>query len=426
MSLKGQTALDVEMMLTETQQALAGLKVVEFAVFAAGPMVGKHLAEQGAAVVHVESRSRPDGFRVHYPPYKDNQPGLNRTGSFAIFNDTKLGVSLNLKSPRGVALAKELITWADVVIENFVPGVMERLGLGYDAARGVNPSIIYLSSCNMGQTGPKATQRGFGSQMTSGSGFTYLAGYPEQDPMLLFGPYIDFVAVGFGVIAVLAALDHRHRTGEGQYIDLAQYETGLQFVQPALLDYEMNGNVMTRNGNRDLNAAPHGVYPCRQGQYCAIAAHAESGSLGGASMWQSLCNVAQKPEWENDARFATHALRKENEDALDGLIAAWTRECDARELTAQLQVAGVEAMVVNSIADLFSDPQLAHRKIWRHLQHAELGEFDYEAPPYILSDSPSELRPSPLLGEHNRQVYGKILGLTDEEIDELTREGAIE
>jgi len=420
MSLKGQVALDIQMALTETQQALAGLKVVEFAVFAAGPMVGKHLAEQGATVVHVESRTRPDGFRVHYPPYKDNKPGLNRTGSFAIFNDTKLGVTLNLKSPRGLEIAKQLVGWADVLVENFVPGVMERLGLGYDAVRAVNPSIVYLSSCNMGQTGPKASQRGFGSQMTSGSGFTYLAGYPNEDPMLLFGPYIDFVAVGFGVISVLAALDHRRRTGEGQYIDLAQYETGLQFIQPALLDFEMNGNVMTRNGNRDVNAAPHGVYPCKgDDSWVAIAAYNDTD-------WDALCGIAQKQVWADDARFATHASRKENEDALDALIAAWTREWDANELMQALQGAGVEAMVVNSIGDIFSDPQFAHRKIWRHLPHAELGEFDYEAPPYILSESPSELRPSPLLGEHNRKVYGEILGMSDEEIEELTKQGVIE
>lgn len=420
MSLKGQVALDIQMALTETQQALAGLKVVEFAVFAAGPMVGKHLAEQGATVVHVESRSRPDGFRVHYPPYKDNKPGLNRTGSFAIFNDTKLGVTLNLKSPQGLEIAKQLVGWADVLIENFVPGVMERLGLGYNAVCAVNPSIVYLSSCNMGQTGPKASQRGFGSQMTSGSGFTNLAGYLNEDPMLLFGPYIDFVAVGFGVISVLAALDHRRRTGEGQYIDLAQYETGLQFIQPALLDYEMNGNVMTRNGNRDSSAAPHGVYPCREDDsWVAIAAYNDAD-------WRALCGVAQKPEWADDTRFATHASRKENADAVDALIAQWTRAQDARELMEQLQGAGVEAMAVNSIEDIFSDPQFAHRKIWRHLPHAELGEFDYEAPPYILSDSPSELRPSPLIGEHNKKVYGEILGLSDDEIDELTKQGVIE
>src|SRR5438105_7011750 len=189
-------------------------------------MVGKHMGEHCATVIHVESRSRPDGFRVHYPPYKDNIPGLNRTGSFALFNDSKFGVTLNLKHPQGREVAGRLVAWADILIENFVPGVMARNGLDYEAAREINPSIIYLSSCNMGQTGPKAGQRGFGSQLTSQSGFTYLTGYADGEPMLLFGPYIDFVAVGFGLIAVTAALDHRRRTGRGQYIDLSQYEAG--------------------------------------------------------------------------------------------------------------------------------------------------------------------------------------------------------
>src|SRR5205807_2006320 len=141
-----------------------------------------------------------------------------------------------------------LVAWADVLIENFVPGVMARNGLDYEAAREINPSIIYLSSCNMGQTGPKAGQRGFGSQLTSQSGFTYLTGYADGEPMLLFGPYIDFVAVGFGLIAVTAALDHRRRTGRGQYIDLSQYEAGLQFIAAALLDHELNGRVPTGRG----------------------------------------------------------------------------------------------------------------------------------------------------------------------------------
>lgn len=419
MSLKGQTALDIQMSMAEPSRALDGVKVVEFAIFAAGPMVGKHLAEQGATVVHVESRSRPDGFRVHYPPYKDNKPGLDRTGSFAIFNDSKYGVTLNLKSPRGVEIAKKLVAWADVLIENFAPGVMDRLGLGYHAAQNVNPSIVYLSSCNMGQTGPKASQRGFGSQLTSQSGFTYLAGYPEEDPMLLFGPYIDFVAVGFGLIAVLAALDYRRRTGEGQYIDLAQYETGLQFIQPALLDYTANERVLTRNGNRDANAAPHNAYPCRDDRWCAIAVYDDA-------EWRALCGIAKHPEWASDGRFETLELRKKNEDALDGVVALWTRDWDAHELTKKLQAAGVEAMVVNSIGDLFSDPQLEHRRIWRELPHSELGTFHYEAPPYDLSDSPAELRASPLLGEHNRDVFEEILGMSDEEIERLVHDGAVE
>ena len=401
-------------------RALEGLRVVEFAVFAAGPMVGKHLGEHGATVVHVESRSRPDGFRVHYPPYKDNVPGLDRTGSFALFNDSKLGVTLNLKHPQGVRVALKFAAWADVLIENFVPGVMARNGLSYEAVSSVNPSIVYLSTCNMGQTGPKAGQRGFGSQLTSQSGFTYLTGYADGEPTLLFGPYIDFVAVGFGLVAVLAALDYRRRTGQGTYIDLSQYETGLQFITPALLDYETNGRIMTRMGNRSPHAAPHGAYPCRgEDRWCVIA-------VCGEDEWRALCAAAGRPEWEEDPRFATLAARKTHEDDLDRLVAAWTAERTPQDVMETVQAAGVRGAVLQRLSDLFTDPQLAHRRIWRELPHAVLERFHYEAPPFTLSETPADLRPSPLLGEHNTHVYRQILGLTDPEIAQLTAEGAIE
>ena len=383
-------------------------------------MVGKHLGEHGATVIRVESRSRPDGFRVHYPPYKDNIPGLERAGSFAIFNDCKLGITLNLKRPQGVEIARRLVAWADVVIENFVPGVMARNGLSYEAVRAVNPAIIYLSSCNMGQTGPKASQRGFGSQLTSQSGFTFLAGEPGGEPMLLFGPYIDFVAVGFGLVAVLAALDYRRRTGRGQYIDLSQYEAGLQFLAPALLEYEVNGRVMTRLGNRSPEAAPHGAYPCRgEDRWCVIAVSTEDD-------WPAFCRAAGRPEWAEDVRFGSLAARKAHEDELDALVAGWTAQRTPHEVMDALQAAGVSAGIVSRLSDLFSDPQLAHREIWRELPHPGLERFHYVAPPFVLSETPAELRRSPLLGEHNEQVYREILGLSQEEVEALTADGVIE
>jgi benzylsuccinate CoA-transferase BbsF subunit len=396
------------------------VKVVEFAVFAAGPMVGKHLGEHGATVVRIESRSRPDGFRVHYPPYKDNIPGLNRTGTFAIFNDSKLGITLNLKHPEGTAVARRLVAWADVLIENFVPGVMARNGLSYEAAREIKPSLVYLSSCNMGQTGPKASQRGFGSQLTSQSGFTYLTGDPDGEPMLLFGPYIDFVAVGFGLVAVLAALDHRRRTGCGQYIDLSQYEAGLQFMAPALLHYEVNGRVMTRMGNRSWHAAPHGAYPCREeDRWCVIAVCTEE-------EWRAFCRTTGHPEWAEDARFASLDARKAHEDELDALIRSWTLRWSPREVMETLQAAGVRAGVVHRLSDLFADPQLAHRRVWQELPHPELERFHYMAPPYILSETPAEQHRSPLLGEHNQRVYHDFLGLSDREIERLIAAGVID
>ncbi len=393
---------------------------MEFAVFAAGPMVGKHMGEHGATVIRVESRSRPDGFRVHYPPYKDNIPGLDRTGSFALFNDSKLGITLNLKHPRGLDAARRLVAWADVLIENFVPGVMARNGLSYEASREVNPSIIYLSTCNMGQTGPKATQRGFGSQLTSQSGFTYLTGEAGGEPMLLFGPYVDFIAVGFGLIAVLAALDDRRRTGRGQHIDLSQFEAGLQFIVPALLDYEVNGRVTTRMGNRSRHAAPHGAFPCRgEDRWCVIAVSTEGD-------WRAFCQATGHPEWAEDVRFGSLAARKAHEDELDALIGAWTSRQTPEEVMETLQAARVNAGVVNRLSDLFADPQLIHRRTWRELSHPVLERFHYEAPPFILSETPAELRRSPLLGEHNQRVYREVLGLSDREIELLVADGVIE
>jgi len=273
------------------KSALAGIRVVEFAVFAAGPVVGKHLGEHGAEVIRVESHASPDGFRVHYPPFKENRPGLERGGSYALFNDQKLGVTLDLKQPKAVPLARRLVAKADVVIENFAQGVMDRLGLGYSALRELKPDIIVLSSCNQGQTGRRAAQRGFGSQLTSMSGFTHLTGYgPGEAPMLLYGPYVDFVAVGFGFIAVLAALDYRRRTGKGQHVDLSQYEAGIQFLTPVLLDTQLNRRVHNPLGNRDPRGAPHGVYRCKgDDRWCAIVVFTDE-------EWAAFCRAVEKPE----------------------------------------------------------------------------------------------------------------------------------
>jgi len=227
--------------------ALRGIKVVEFAAYAAGPVVGKHLVDHGATVVHTESKARPDGFRTHYPPYKDNIYGLNRSGLFALCNNDKLSITLNLKkAPVATALARRIVAWSDVVIENFSPGTMKRLGLDYETLKEIKPDLIMLSSSNLGQTGPHAHHPGFGSQLSSLSGFTHLIGYPDGTPQMLYGPYIDYIAVAYGVVAILAALDYRDRTGKGQYIDLAQYESGLQFLGPILLDYKVNGRVALR------------------------------------------------------------------------------------------------------------------------------------------------------------------------------------
>ncbi|MBI2816203.1 MAG: CoA transferase [Acidobacteria bacterium] len=402
-------------------QALDGIVVVEFAAFAAGPCIGKYMANFGAFVVRVESASRPDGFRAHYPPFKDNKKGVNRSGVFAFNNDSVYSVGVNLKAPGGLDIAKKLAAKADVIIENFTPGTMKKLGLGYDVLSQPNPGLIMLSTCNMGQTGPRAQHPGFGSQLTSLSGFTNLAGEPGGAPVIVYGPYIDYVAVGFGYVAIMAALEYRHHTGNGQYIDLAQYENGIHFLAPAILQQQLLGSSPERDGNRHEFAAPHNAYPCAgKDAWCTI-------SVFDDAEWQRLVDVMDRPAWAASVRFATQLSRKQNEAELDALLSEWTRTKSAGELMNLLQKAGVHAANVHSIPELFTDPQLAHRRFWRPVNHKEVGVHQAEMPAFDLSLTPAaDPQPDPCLCEHTEMVLKKLLGLTDKEIEALEAQGAVE
>jgi len=402
------------------REVFEGIKVVEFAAIAAGPLIGMHLAQHGATVVHVESYKRPDGFRQNYPPYKDNKPGLNRSGAFTICNNDKYGITLNLKAKGAVEVAKKLIAWADIVIENFTPGTMKKLGLGYEDMKEVNPDIILLSSCNQGQTGPHAFHPGFGSHLSSLCGFTYMTGYKDRLPCILYGPYVDHIGVGYGVIAAVAALEHRRRTGEGQYVDLAQYEVGIQFMIPALLEYRVNGRIIERDGNKHAFAAPHNTYPCRgEDRWCVIAVFSDE-------EWEKLARCMGREDLIDDPRFATILARKQNEEELDAIVAAWTAQFDAHELFVMLQERGVQAGVVQTMEDLFNDPQLKHRGFWAPTDHPEVGRVHAEGPPFLLSKTPFAVKkPAPCIGEHNELVYKEFLGFSAEEYDRLVREGVI-
>ena len=387
-----------------TRQVFEGISVVEFAAIAAGPVIGKHLADHGARVVHVESHERPDGFRVNYPPYKDNKPGINRSGAFGICNNNKYGVTINLKTEEGIELAKKLIAWADLIVENFTPGTLKKLGLGYEEMVEVNPDIILLSTCNQGQSGPHALHPGFGSHLSSLCGFTYMTGYPDRLPYILYGPYVDHIGVGYGVIAAVAALEHRRKTGEGQFIDLAQYEAGVQFMIPALLDYSINHRVVERDGNRHGFAAPHNTYPCKgDDRWCVI-------SVFNDQEWKDLCQCMGRDELILDPRFKTIPARKKHEDEADREVAKWTSQLTAEEVFKKLQENGVKAGIVQTIADLFADPQLKHRGFWAPVDHPEIGRCHAEGPPFALSKTPFKIdRPAPMIGEHNELVMKKFL-----------------
>jgi benzylsuccinate CoA-transferase BbsF subunit len=399
-------------------RALEGLGIVEFGSYAAGPHIGKMLANFGATVVHVESLARPDGFRMQYPPYKERKPGINRGGCFAYFNDSKLGVTLDLKNREGRSLAKRLCNWGDIVIENMRPGVMARLDLGYDALKAAHPDLIMLSTCNMGQTGPRADTPGFGSQLTALAGVCGLTGERGGLPTVLYGPYIDFIASTLGAVAVLAALERRRRTGAGTYIDISQYESGLLFLAGPLLEYHLSGRVAERAGNEDPDASPHGAYRCQGDEWIAL-------SCWSADEFRTLAAAIGRPEWSRDARFATLAGRKGAAAGIDAGIAAWTRERKADTAAQILQRAGVHAHAVNSMADLFTDPQLAARAHWSRQRHAEIGEHRYCGPAFQLSETPGRVTSAaPLLGADNERVFRGILGLSESEYTTMRDAGA--
>jgi crotonobetainyl-CoA:carnitine CoA-transferase CaiB-like acyl-CoA transferase len=394
---------------------------VEFAAYAAGPGITKYLADHGATAIRVESSLRPDGFRTHYPPYRDNVPGLNRSGCFSLWNNDKLSIALNLKAEGAGAVAQALVRWADIVIENFTPGTMARLGLDAERLRTLNPAVIVLSTCNHGQTGPHARHPGFGSQLSSLAGFTHFTGESSGGPMFLYGPYIDFIAVAFGLVAVLAALDARRRHGQGQYVDLSQYEAGLQFLAPALLDAAVNGRDLMRCGNRDPDAIPHGVYPCRgPDRWCAV-------SVWNDDEWRRLVGALGRPGWAGDPRWQTAPGRRAGAVELDRRLTAWTLPLEAEEVMTRLQAAGVHAAVVRTMAELFSDPQLLHRQVWRALDHPEIGRHHGKAPPFTLGNAPTgPRRPAPGLGEHTRPVLMEILGMSEDEVASLETRGVLQ
>jgi len=400
-------------------KALEGIKVADFTWYAAGPYVTRYLALQGAIVIRIESSTRIDRTRLN-APFKDDKVGVNRSGQFALFNPNKYSITLNLKDPRGLEIAKRLVVWSDVVAENFTAGTMEGFGLGYQELKKLKPEIIMLSSTNQGQTGPNAKQAGFGLQLEALSGFVHISGWPDRAPVIHGGINTDTVAARFGVVALLAALDYRRRTGKGQYIDLAQYEAGLYFLAPLLLDFDVNGRVASKTGNRCSFAAPHGVYPCKgDDRWCAITVFNDE-------EWQAICECMGHLEWVKEGKFTTLLGRKEKEDELDKLIAEWTSQFEAEKLAAMLQAKGVSAGVVKNAGDIYQDPQLAHRGQWKEIEHREIGNLKYDMPGYLLPKAPPQLdRPAPCLGEHNEYVCTQILGMEKKLVEQLAADGVL-
>jgi benzylsuccinate CoA-transferase BbsF subunit len=405
--------------MEENEGPLCGVRVVEFTSAWAGPYATCLLAFLGAEVIKVESRQRPDYSRYLSFSIGRRFGSLEESEVFNILNLNKRSVSLNLKKPKAVEIAKRLVKIGDVVIENMRPGVVAKLGVDYDALREVKPDLIYLSSSACGQTGPDREYIGYAPTFAALGGLPQITGYEDWPPSNFMGS-MDLRSAATSAFAILAALYHHERTGEGQYIDLSSQEAITVFAGDILLDYVMNGRIQTRRANKHHRIAPHNCYRCRgEDNWISIAVATEE-------EWQALCGVMEKAGLAKDDRFSDAAKRKMNEEALDRIIEEWTRNWDYQEVMEKLQNAGVAATPSLSSEGLFHDPHVRERSVFQEVDHPVIGKNWVIAPPWKLSETPAEIRKAaPLLGEHTDEIFRKHLGMSAEEIEALRKEEVI-
>jgi len=341
-------------------------------------------------------------------------------GYYNTWNRNKLGITLNLNKPQGVALAKKLAGISDAVVENFTPRVMANWGLDYDNLKKIKPDIIMLSMSTMGNSGPWRDYVGFGPTVQAFSGITHLTSYQGKPPSGLGYSYADHVAGLMAALALLGAMEYRHRTGEGQYIDVSQVEAMSSLLGSAILEYAISGKPPEAVGNRSSEAAPYGVYRCRgDDRWCAIAVFNDE-------EWQGFKRALGNPPWAEAQRFAALSGRLKNADELDKLVEGWTSEHTAEEVMALLQEQGVAAGVVQDASNLANDPQLRARGFFVELDHPELGKTISDATPIKLSDTPARYsRAAPILGQDNDYIYIQLLGMSKQEMAELRKQGVI-
>ncbi len=386
---------------------LSGIRVLEITKVWAGPYAGKLLAHLGAEVIKVESATNLDEMRAY------GGVDINAAPYFLSINQEILSVQVNMKTAEGLDLVRQMIARSDIVIDNIRPGAMERSHLGYDDLRKIKPDIIQCSIKMWGNEGPLGYQTGYAPCFASLSGLTALVGHEGETPKGMNIRYGDSTSGACAALACIAALHHRERTGEGQFIDLSAVESMTSLVGDSLFAYSVTGQVPQSDGNFHPEICPHGAYPCQMTGWISIAAATEE-------HWQALCRVLAADDLAADPRFATLALRLENRRALDAEIAELTAHQDAADLADQLRQAGVPAFKSMSSIDLCSDDYLWGRQAYRMVTDHRSGSRPIIGPSWRISpDGPNVARGAPLLGEHNDYVYRELLGLPQEQLDDL-------
>ncbi len=398
---------------------LDGVRVADFSRVLSGPVVTMILGQLGAEVIRVESRAAMDSSR-NMIPFADGIPGVNRSSAFNQRNMSKKSCSLNLKTSRGRDIAQKLVAISDVVVENLAPGVIERLGLGYSELTRARANIIMLSISGLGQTGPLRNIAAYGNCVQAYSLITRLTGYADDVPKGVGASWADPMAGLHGAVAVLIALYYRHRTGKGQYIEVAMDEAMLAQLPHPMMDYFANQRTTGCKGNRDDVMAPHNVYRCKgDDKWVAIAVRTEEER-------KALFTAMGNPDWTKEERFSDRYGCWQHQEELDELVTSWTRSHTEYEIMAMLQRAGVPSGVCLQNQPLVEDPQLAHRGFFVAVDHPEAGTRLGTGLPWKMSGVPSpEVSRAPLFGEHNDYVFHELLGISEKEIADLEKERVI-
>ncbi len=398
-----------------TARPLDGVKILDFMWALAGPGATRTLADYGATVVKIESEGKADVLRG-VNPFIGEQGGQENALQFHSLNANKLGLTLDLSLPEARDVVFDLVRWCDVLTESFSPKAMANWGFGYEDLKEINPNLVMFSSCLMGQTGPMRMYAGFGTMAAAIAGFYPITGWPDRIPAGPFTAYTDYISPRASVAVILAALEHRRFTGEGQHIDFSQLEAALQYLGPALLDQEINGVTAGRNGNADHHSFPHGVFPAAgNDRWVALVCESDD-------QWQSLARVLGA-----DALVDLDvAARRHRAAEIDELISGWTRALAPSEAQDRLQAVGVAAHMVNNAADLIADPQILHRQHFLSVPHIIHGSTWVEAASFTLSRTPARVDwGGPMFGQHNMEVLEGLLGYDGDRIADLVIAGAI-
>ncbi len=395
------------------------LRAIDLSMGWAGPLLGELLAEMGVEVIKIEDTLHFDWWRGSLSMGPPEMQVFERSAPFNTANRGKIGCTLDLTNPRAIEIVKQLVATADIVIENYSPDVMPKLGLGWEALAPLNPRLVMISMPSFGAEGPERNARGYGNTIEAVSGVTGLVGYHDGgQPYTLSNALGDPSAGLNGLFAVLVGLREREDTGRGQHIELAQVEGVVPFVGEAILEYQLTGQVPKPRGNRHPQHAPHGIYRAGSG-YVALAAESDE-------QWRQLANALGLDALASDPRFAIAPNRKRNEDALDAELTRALKDLGAEETSRKLIDAGLIAGQVNSAADVLGDAQLSARGFFVPVERAVVGTHLYPGVAEHFSETPLVPdRPAPLLGEHNRKVFSEILGMSDSEIEALERDRII-